>query len=159
MKIAPIFFCSLLLAAPLVRAQETYGTIRATTKLREDGSKSTTIVDPEKRTAEETITDSGNKVLRKTTYLLGDHDLAVGAIFYNAKGVAIYQASYQRDAQGHVVESSFTSPDGRYLGKRLFVYGAKDAVSQVQDYDANGVLITSAAKPGAASTSSGRKRR
>lgn len=139
--VATLFF----LAAPFVSAQETYGTIRATTKLRPDGSKCTTILNPDTHTAEETISDAANKVLKKTTYLLGDGDLAVGAIFYDAKGTVIYKASYQRDGGGHVTEAAFSAPDGRYLGKRVFVYGAGgDNATQVIDYDANGQLIAQA---------------
>ena len=142
MKILVASLVTLLVAAPVLRAQETLGTIRATTKLRPDGSKSTTVLDPDKRTAEETITDANDKPTRKITYVLGERDLAIGAIFADGKGNVIYKVSYQRDAYGHVVESSFTSPDGRYLGKRVFVYGAGDAVKQVQDFDAKGQLIT-----------------
>jgi len=135
------FLLVLLCAAIVARAQETLGTIRATVKTRGDGSKVTTILDPEKRTAEETVTDQAGKVQRKITYLLGDGDLSIGAIFYDAKGNVTYKASYKRDTMGRVIESSFTSPDDQYLGKRKFVYGAGDA-ARVEDYDANGTLIT-----------------
>jgi hypothetical protein len=135
----------LFLAAPLVPAQETYGTIRATTRLRPDGTKCTTIVNPDTHTADETIYDARNKVLKKTTYLLGDGDIAVGAIFYDAKGAVIYKASYQRDGAGRVTETAFTGPDGRYYGKRVFVYGVSgDNATQIIDYDANGQLIAQA---------------
>ncbi len=140
-----LFFAlaSLLLAAPWAAAQnETYGTIKATTKLRPDGSTSTTITDPDKHTAEETITNSAGKVLQKTTYILGDRDFADSAIFYNAKGQVVYKANYKRDDMGRVLESAFSSPDDRYLGKRVFVYGADGNASQVIDYDANGQVMT-----------------
>jgi hypothetical protein len=153
------FFTALLLAAPMVGAQETYGTIRATTKLRPDGSTSTTVVDPDKRTAEETITDAGGKPLRKTTYLLGDRDLAIGAIFADAKGKVIYKVSYQRDGYGHVVESSFTGPEGQYLGKRIFVFGAGDTVTRMEDYDAKGQLIGQPQTASPATTTVKKKRR
>jgi len=151
-----VILSALLMAALPAGAQESYGTIKATTKLRPDGTTSTTIVDPDKRTAEETITDGRGKPIRKTTYILGERDLAVGAIFADAKGNVIYKASYQRDAYGHVVESAFTAPDGRYLGKRVFVFGAGDKVTSVQDYDANGQII---ARPQAAGSPSTTKKR
>jgi hypothetical protein len=148
-KTLAILLAALALAAPALLAQESYGTIRATTKLRPDGSKSTTIVDPDAHTAEETIQDAANRVMKKTTYLLGDRDLAVGAIFYDAKGKIIYKASYRRDEVGHVVEASFTGAADQYLGKRVFVYtgggnSATDAATQVIDYDANGQMIAQA---------------
>jgi hypothetical protein len=136
-----VFIFALFCTALLACGQESYGTIRATTKLRPDGSSSTTIVDPEKRTAEETITDAGGKTQRKTTYLLGDRNFAVEAIFADAKGNIIYKAAYQRDGLGRVLESSFTGPDGKYLGKRLFTYGANDVVTRTEDYDAQNRLI------------------
>jgi antitoxin component YwqK of YwqJK toxin-antitoxin module len=142
-----VFLLALLCAAALGQAQESYGTIRATTKVHPDGTKSTTVVDPEKRTAEETVFDAGGKVRQKVTYLLGDGDLALGAIFYDPKGNVKYKASYKRDGQNRVIETSFTSPSEQYLGKRKFIYGSSD-VARVEDYDANGALIT---RPQAAS--------
>lgn len=156
MKASIPFLFVLLLAAPVARAQESYGTIKSTTKLRADGSTSTTLIDPEKRTAEETISDANGKPLKKITYLLGERDLAIGAIFADGKGNVIYKASYLRDAYGHVTESSFTAPDGRYLGKRIFTYGAGDKVTQVQDFDAQGRLIS---PPPTASGKPAKKRR
>jgi hypothetical protein len=79
--------------------------------------------------------------MQKITYLLGDGDLAIGAIFYDLKGNVKYKASYKRDGQGRVIETSFTSSDDRYLGKRKFYFGSTDT-PRVEDYDANGVLIT-----------------
>lgn len=140
MKIIALLL-ALACAATVARAQESYGTIRSTTKLRPDGSTSNTVLDPEKRTAEETITDARGKVLQKITYLLGDGDVTIAAIFYDLKGNVKYKASYKRDAQNRIVESSFTSPDDQYLGKRKFIYGAGDT-ARVEDYDAQGILIT-----------------
>lgn len=155
MKI-PALFSALLCAAVSAGAQESYGTIRVTTKLLEGGYKSTTITDPDKRTAEETVTDGAGKTLRKTTYILGERDISVGAIFADANGKVIYKASYQRDGYGRVAVSSFTAPDDRYLGKRVFTYGTGDAVTRIDDYDAQGQLI---ARPDAINKTAPKKRR
>ena len=140
MKIS-VLILALFLAAATVRAQESYGTIKSTTKLHNDGSSSTTVVDPEKRTAEETLRDAKGKVVRTTTYILGEGDLAIGAVFSDPKGNVIYKASYQRDGMGRVIEASFTNPDGVYLGKRLFDFTG-GPTARVEDYDAKGVLIS-----------------
>lgn len=137
----PVLFIALLCAVDCAHAQQSFGTIKATTKMRPDGTAVTTIKDPEKHTWEETVADASGKVLRKTTYVLGDRDQAVGAIFADGKGNVLYKASYQQDGQGRVVEASFTGPDGRYLGKRLFIFDSGTS-ARVQDYDANGVLIS-----------------
>ncbi|HSI13413.1 MAG TPA: hypothetical protein VK961_15285 [Chthoniobacter sp.] len=133
-------------AVSVASAQENYGTIKVTTRLHEDGTKSTTIVDPEKHTAEETFVNAANKVVKKITYLLGENDVSIGAIFYDAKGSVTYKASYVRDGANRITETSFTSADGKFLGKRVFVYsgGNGTAATQVVDYDANGQQIASA---------------
>jgi len=145
-KTCVLFLVTLCLAASLASAQENYGTIRVTTRLHEDGTKSTTIVDPEKHTAEETFVDAANKVVKKITYLLGDNDVSVGAIFYDAKGNVTYKASYVRDGASRITETSFSSADGKYLGKRVFVYAGGNGTNatQVVDYDANGQQIAAA---------------
>ena len=143
MKSPAVLLAAFLLAAPMLLAQESYGTIRATTKIGPDGTKCTTKLDPDKHTAEETITDASTppRVLKKTTYLLGEGNVAIGAIFFDAKNNVIYQATYQRDGAGHITEAAFNSPNGQYLGKRVFVYGSGETATQVIDYDANGQAI------------------
>jgi len=145
-KTCVLFLVTFCLAASFASAQENYGTIRVTTRLHEDGTKSTTIVDPEKHTAEETFVDAANKVVKKITYLLGDNDVSVGAIFYDAKGNVTYKASYVRDGASRITETSFSSADGKYLGKRVFVYAGGNGTNatQVVDYDANGQQIAAA---------------
>jgi hypothetical protein len=156
-KTLSLLLATFCLAVAFASAQENYGTIKVTIKQRPDGSTSTTKLDPDNHTAEETIVDAAKKVLKKTTYLLGDKDVAIGAIFYDGKGNAVYKASYTRDEVGHVTEASFSAPDGRYLGKRVFVYagGNGDTATQIIDYDANGQQIA-AAQPVA--PKSGKKR-
>ncbi len=139
MKI-PVLLIALLCAVVCAQAQESFGTIKSTTKLLPDNSSVTMVKDPEKHTWEETTADSHGKVLRKTTYILDDRDLAVGAIFADGKGNILYKASYQQDGQGRTIEATFTSPDGRYLGKRRFIFES-GTTARVEDYDANGVLI------------------
>lgn len=147
MKTFAVLIAISFLAVPLVAAQETYGTIKVTTRLHDDGTSITLKVDPDQRTAEETTWDGGKppKLLKKVTYLLGEKDLYLGAIFYDAKGNVTYKASYQRDGAGRISESAFTAADGRYLGKRAYVYtGAAAVATQVIDYDANGQVISQA---------------
>lgn len=136
----------IVFAVSVASAQENYGTIKVTTRLHEDGTKSTTIVDPEKHTAEETFVNAANKVVKKITYLLGENDVSIGAIFYNAKGDVTYKASYVRDGANRITETTFSSADGKYLGKRVFVYtgGTGTAATQVIDYDAAGQQIATA---------------
>lgn len=138
LALAPIFF---LAAAPALFAQgEPQGTIKATTKLRVDGTRATTIVDPDKRTAEETLTDSAGKLLKKTVFLLDDRNFANAAIHYDGKGNIRYKESYKRDGADRISESILFSKDDAPLGRRVFQYDTRGR-AEIQDYDANGNLI------------------
>ncbi|EDY17125.1 hypothetical protein CfE428DRAFT_5307 [Chthoniobacter flavus Ellin428] len=151
------FLClAFFLAAPFVSAQENYGTIHVITKVMPDGTKVTTKMDPDSHTAEEMTTDAADKMLRKTVYALGDNNVALSATFFDAKGTATYKATYTRDGAGHITEAAFNSMDGRYLGKRVFVYDG-DKTKQVIDYDANGQQVA-ASQPAAPKGSSKKKR-
>lgn len=153
MKTALLVSLSLLAASAATFAQgEAPGTIKATTKIRPDGTTATTVVNPETQTAEETITDSKNKVLRKTTFLLDERNFAIGAVHYDGKGNVRYKESFSRDMANNVVEARFSTGDGKPLGRRIFVYNG-DKVMRVEDYDAQGNLMT---PPKPAPTSRGR---
>jgi hypothetical protein len=129
------------LAVPASFGQDAYGTIRVTVKRLPDGGQMTTKTDPDKHTMEEITSDAANKVLKKTTYLLGDNNLPTEAIFCDAKGNILYKTTYQRDGVGHVIEADFSAADDTFLGKRIFVYGANGQPTQVTDYDANGQMV------------------
>ena len=139
------------LAAPFLSAQENYGTIHVITKVMPDKSQVTTKMDPDSRTAEETVTDAANKVLKKTIYNYDENNVAVSATFYDAKGNATHKAAYTRDGAGRITEVAFSLPDGRYIGKRVYVYTGTTAnkASQVIDYDADGkqTSVAQAAEP------------
>src|SRR4051812_27997806 len=78
----------LCVVAPLfARAQG--ATIHATSRLYDDGTRSNTVVDAEKRTAEETLEDSHGKTLRKVTYLMDDQNQYIGSITYDPKGTMV----------------------------------------------------------------------
>jgi hypothetical protein len=129
-----------LFLAPLVRGQE-YGTIKATTKFLDGGMKSSTVVDPDARTAVETLSDSKDRVIKKTTFLLDEKNFALGAIHYDAKGNVRYKETFARDLMGHVIEAKFSGPEGQPLGRRVFNYNGDRFVGGV-DYDANNQVIT-----------------
>jgi hypothetical protein len=124
------------------------GTIKATTRMRPDGSMLTTVTNPDTRTKEETITDGGGKVLSKTIYFLNEQNFAKGATHLDGKGAVRYKEAYAFDYSGRIMESKLYAADNHPLGRRVFIYNAKNE-ARVEDYDANGNLITPAARPAA----------
>jgi hypothetical protein len=152
-KISPLLLALASLAVSTSAFAQGSDSIKATTKLRGDGSKVNTVIDPEQHTSVETVLDAKDRVIRKTTYLLDEKNLAMGAIHYDANGKMRYQEAYQRDSAGQLVEMRFTSPEGKYLGRRVYTLVGKTL--QADDYDAQGALIPTK-KPATTSTSAAR---
>jgi hypothetical protein len=143
---------ALLLTFVIAAVAQDAPAVRATTRVLADGSHATTITDREARTATETITDAGGKVMRKTLFTLDEAGLSTGAIHYDAKNNVRYKEAYKRDSAGQIAASYLYSKDDQLLGHRTFVYGSKGEVLQIDDFDAKGKLIPKA-------TPSGKKKR
>ena len=138
MKTPVLIFALAFLPLVSARAQ---GTIKATTRMRPDGTTATTVINPDTRTSEETIADAGGKVLSKTVYFLNEQNFARGATHLDAQGKVRYKESYKFDYSGRITESTLFSATNQPLGRRMFVYGAKNAV-RIEDYDAQGNLVS-----------------
>jgi antitoxin component YwqK of YwqJK toxin-antitoxin module len=149
MKTPPLLFALLAAGAALAQAQNSgdNGTNRATTTIHPDGSQSVVIYDPDKGTGEEKVSDSAGKLLRKVTYLLDEHNQAIGSITYDPKGAILYRATYKRDAQDRVDEESISSANGILIRRRVYTYGAQNKVTGITEYDANGNVISAPPKP------------
>jgi hypothetical protein len=139
-----LFLVALVGCSVLAQTGWAQAPIRATSTFHPDGTRSTTVVDPDKMTAEETLTDKKGTTLRKTTYLLDEHDQPVGSIAYDAKGTVLYRASYKRDGAGRIEEENITTSEGAFLRKRVYTYGAQNKVANVIEYDAEGRVVQKA---------------
>jgi hypothetical protein len=142
----PRLILAALLALFSLTAAQAQGIVRATSTLHPDGTRTNTVVDPDKMTAEETLTDLKGKVLRKTTYLLDENKQPIGSIAYDPAGNVLYRSSYKRDAQGRIEEENVSSPTGEFLRKRVYQYGAQNKVVSTSEYDAEGRLMPKVAK-------------
>ena len=143
MKTPALIFALAFLPLVSARAQ---GTIKATTRMRPDGSMATTVLNPDTRTSEETVTEAGTdlrpgKVLSKTIYFLNEQNFAKGATHLDGQGKVRYKESYKFDYSGKITESTLFSATNQPLGRRMFVYGAKNEV-RIEDYDARGNLVS-----------------
>jgi hypothetical protein len=121
--------------------------IQASTKVFPDNSVSTTVVNLETRSAEETLRTASGKMLRRTLYELDARGQSTAATFFDSKGQLRYRETYVRDSLDRVVESNLFSPANATLGRRVFHYDSKGRV-RVDDYDAAGKLMTPAKNTG-----------
>jgi hypothetical protein len=120
------------------------GAVKATTSILADGSKETKVVNPDKREATETLTDSSGKVLKKTWFSLDERDFTTGAIHYDAKGNIRYKEAFKRDGADRITATYLYSKNDQLLGHRIFNYDSKGKITSIEDYDSKGNLIPTA---------------
>ena len=120
--------------------------IKATTTMHADGTRSTTVTNPETRTTEETLLDSNGKTIRRIVYALDERDLPTGATVYDKAGKVTYKSTYKRDTADRISEEAIVSANGQPLRRRVYSYGANNKISGVDEYDSNGALIPRAVK-------------
>jgi hypothetical protein len=137
-----ISFTLLLFLVTAVGAHAQGATIHATSRLYDDGTRSNTVVDSEKRTAEETLEDARGKVLRKVTYLMDDGNQYIGSITYDPKGNIVFRTAYKYDGFGR---------------RRVYAYGPQNKLTNVTEYDAAGNAMVSHRRSGTATPAPARR--
>jgi len=130
-------------------AQE-FGTIRASTTVNGDGTRSMVVNNPDTGAMEETVTDAAGKTLRKATYQVDEAGHPKNAIFYDAKGKVTSKAVYQRDSTGRIDRETIFAANNQVIRKRVYHYGAKNKVSGIDEFDGENRPIVRA-KPATAS--------
>ena len=144
MKKPALLFALAFLPLVSARAQ---GTIKATMRMRPDGTTATTVINPDTRTSEETIAQPDGKILSKTVYFLNGQNFAMGATHLDGKGQVRYKESYKFDYSGRITESTLFGAKNEPLGRRVFVYEGKTK-ARIEDYDVNGNLVSAGKKAG-----------
>lgn len=131
-------------------------TIKVTTTLHADGTKTVMQTDPEKHVSECSDYDHANKLLKKTVFNLDDQGQAIGGSIFSGKGVLVAKMEYKRDAMNRVNEVVTYTPDDRMTGRLVYYYDSNNRVVKIDTFDANGNLVKSSGS-GTSSSSSGKK--
>jgi len=110
--------------------------IRAVTVLHEDGTRTVTVTDPDKHTAEATTYDAGNKLMQKIVYALDDNNLPASGVVYAADNRPVYKAVYKHDDTNRISEEDDFTMDDRLIGRFVYEYGANGV--RIHAYDSQG---------------------
>lgn len=120
-------------------------TIRVTTTLHADGTRTVMQTDPEKHAAECSDYDHANKLLKKIVFDLDEQGQTIGGAVFSSKGVLVAKMQYKRDAMNRVSEVTTYTPDDRLTGRLVYHYDSNNRVVKIDAFDANGNAIKSGA--------------
>jgi antitoxin component YwqK of YwqJK toxin-antitoxin module len=148
MKSKPFsLFISLLLAVCAVCrtgfAQAQPGTIRVTSTLHSDGTRTDMQTNADEHTAESKTYNQAGKLMQRIVFKLDDQGIAVTASLYSAKNVLVSKAEYKHDGMNRVTEVLAYTPYDKLISRQVYHYDGKGKVTGIDAYDAAGNLIKS----------------
>jgi len=113
-------------------------TIHAVTTLHEDGSKTVTIMDPEKHTSEASTYDGGGKLTQKVVYALDDQNQPATGVAYTAQNKPVFKAVYKRDDANRISEEDDYTMDDQLIRRFVYEFGADGKVVRIRAFDSQG---------------------
>jgi hypothetical protein len=133
-----------LIAAASAHAQDAAPatTIKVTTVLHDDGTRTVTKLDPDARTTESSKYD-GEKLLQRTVFKLDAQNQPESGDVFDAKGTLVNKVKLVRDDAGRVSEEIRSNPAGQLIGRFVYHYDATGHIAKIDAYDAAGNLIPS----------------
>jgi hypothetical protein len=147
MRFSPLILIAALAAIAPVKClaqQDDTGTgdandnaIHAITSLRDDGSKTVTVTDPDKHTSQATTYNTAGHIVEKVVYTLDDNNNPVTGIVYGPDNAAAFKAEYKRDETNRMSEEDdYTLAD---VLIRRFVYEYDGgSLKRIHAFDAQG---------------------
>lgn len=145
MKLRLSLLLAFFLAACITLRAQDAGTIKLTTTIHPDGTKTVMQSDPEAHTAESSTYDASNKLLTKTVFTLDDQGQTTGGAVYSGKGTLMYNLKYKVDGNGRVTEVQTYSTKDALISRQVYSYDGAGKVLRILTYDANGNEIRGAA--------------
>lgn len=134
----PLLFLLFPALAPAQDDSSTDNAIRATTVLHDDGTKTVTVTDPDKKTSEASTYTANDKLIEKIVYTLNDQNQPVTGIVYTKTGVPAFKASYKHDALNRVTEEDDYTMDGQLIRRFTYDFTADGRVGAIHAFDAQG---------------------
>ena len=139
MKTALLAFALGLLPVAGLLAQD--ASIKVSSVLHADGTRTETVTNLEERTSEEKQVNAAGKMLRRTVYTLDEQGLPSGGTHYSAKNVPTYRFEFTRDTMGRIAEEKDYTVDGKLFQRLVYRFGSNGKVIGIDTYDAQGNLV------------------
>ena len=133
--------------------------IRVSSVLHADGTRTDTQTDVEAGTSEEKTVNAAGKMIRRTVYKLDESGKPAEGTHYSDKNVPTYKFTYTRDTLGRISEEKDYTVDGKLFQRLVYRFGSNGKVIGIDTYDAQGNLVRGGSGGGAKKQQSGRRTR
>ncbi len=130
---------TLLPAGRSLLAQD--ATIKVSSVMHADGSRTETQTNLEEGTAEEKTLNAAGKLMRRTVYKLDEFGRPAEGTAYSDKNVPLHRFAYTRDTLGRISEEKNFSLDGQLRYRLVYRFGSNGRVVGIDTYDAQGNLV------------------
>lgn len=138
MRLVPILLAALLPGLAAAQDDTTDNAVHAITVLHEDGTKTVTITDPDKRTSEASTYDGRDKLLQKIVYTLDDNNQVASGVVYTPDNRPVYKSAYKRDDSNRISEEDDYTMDDQLIRRFVYEFGADGKVARIRAYDSQG---------------------
>jgi hypothetical protein len=112
--------------------------IHAITTLHEDGTKTVTITDPDKRTSEASTYDARDKLIQKIIYALDDNNRPATGVVYAKDNSPVLKTVYKHDDMNRLSEEDDYTMDDQLIRRFVYEFGPNGKVSRIRAFDAQG---------------------
>ena len=122
--------------------------IHAITTLHEDGTKTVTITDPDKRTSEASTYDARDKLIQKIIYALDDNNRPATGVVYAKDNSPVLKTVYKHDDMNRLSEEDDYTMDDQLLRRFVYDFDSSGDITQIHTFDSQGneVMPTDARK-------------
>ena len=124
-------------AAPL-RAQEGGATLKVTSVLNNDGTRTDTQKDLENHTSESKTYDASKKLVSRWVYSINDEGFELEGVCFNAKDQVIARVNYSYDVFGHLAEMLEKAPNSTLLRRTVYHRDASGKLTSTDFFDGQG---------------------
>lgn len=119
-------------------AQDGGSTLKVTTRLNADGTRTDTQKDLEARTSETKTYSASKKLIQRTVFLLDEQGREVDGMIFDAKDKVTGQVSFRYDPFGRLSEQIEKAPNGTILRRFVFRRDPNGNVKKIDTLDAQG---------------------
>lgn len=133
---------TLLLTATAATLSAQDATVKATTMLLPDGSRTDSQINYAENTLEEKTYNSGGTLTRHVTYQLDASRQPASGVLYSPDGAVLYHFTFKRDPSGRIAEENNLASDGTLLRRMVYQYNSRGEITRLDAFDANGNAIS-----------------